>query len=70
MVAATEAGWHESTRQDGSCWQLAVRRFFLQLWALWLERARGIAWLDGRAGHGHVAGGDFIAWNPNGILLS
>jgi hypothetical protein len=50
---------------------------FLQVWALWLEAgaalSRGAAdslgWL-GAVGMAMLQAADFIAWNPNGILLS
>ena len=50
---------------------------FLQVWALWLEAgaalSRGTAdslgWL-GTLGIAMLQAVDFIAWNPNGILLS
>jgi hypothetical protein len=51
--------------------------FFLQLWALWLEA--GAAWSRGATeslgwmgalGMAMLQMVDFIAWNPNGILLS
>src|SRR4029453_7902062 len=50
---------------------------FLELWALWLEA--GVRWSPGAAGSLGWVGAlgiamlemvDFIAWNPNGILLS
>jgi hypothetical protein len=50
---------------------------FLELWALWLEA--GVRWSHGAAeslgwigalGIAMLEMVDFIAWNPNGILLS
>jgi hypothetical protein len=50
---------------------------FLQMWALWLEAgaalsrgaAESLGWL-GTLGMAMLQAVDFIAWNPNGILLS
>lgn len=50
---------------------------FLQLWALWLEAgaawsrsaAESLGWL-GAFGMAMLQMVDFIAWHPNGILLS
>jgi hypothetical protein len=50
---------------------------FLQLWALWLEAgeawsraaAQSVGWM-GALGMAALQMVDFIAWNPNGILLS
>ena len=50
---------------------------FLQVWALWLEAgaslnrgaADSLGWL-GVLGMAMLQAADFIAWNPNGILLS
>lgn len=50
---------------------------FAQLWALWLEAgsalshstAESLGWL-GALGLAMVEAVDFLAWNPNGILLS
>jgi hypothetical protein len=50
---------------------------FLQLWALWLEAgnawsraaAESLGWI-GALGMAALQMVDFIAWNPNGILLS
>jgi len=43
----------------------------MQLWALWLEAsaAESLGWL-GALGLAMLQMVDFIAWNPNGILLS
>ncbi len=50
---------------------------FLQLWAFWLEAcnawsrpaAESLGWI-GALGMAALQMVDFIAWNPNGILLS
>jgi len=50
---------------------------FVQLWSLWLEAgsalsdgaAESLGWL-GALGLAMVQAVDFLAWNPNGILLS
>jgi hypothetical protein len=50
---------------------------FLQLWTLWLEAgeiwsratAQSLGWV-GALGMAALQMMDFIAWNPNGILLS
>jgi hypothetical protein len=51
--------------------------FFLQLWALWLEAgaawgrgaAESLGWM-GALGMALLQMVAFVAWNPNGILLS
>ena len=77
MVAAMET--RMARKQTAGRFLLAVggAALFLQLWALWLEA--GAAWSRGAAeslgwmgalGMATLQVVDFVAWNPNGILLS
>ena len=77
MVAVMKG--HTARRRQAGRLLLAIggAALFLQLWALWLEA--GAAWNSGAAeslgwisalGMAMLQVVDFIAWNPNGILLS
>jgi len=76
MVAAMEA--RKARKQKAGRFLLAIGggAFFLQLWALWLEAdapwsraaAESLGWM-GALGMGMLQVIDFLAWNPNGILL-
>jgi len=78
MVAAMQARRASRKRNAGQI-LLAIGgvALFLQLWALWLEAgnawsravAESLGWI-GALGMAAVQMVDFIAWNPNGILLS
>jgi hypothetical protein len=80
MVAAMQAQAGKAARkQKAGRILLAIggAALFLQLWALWLEA--GAAWTRGAAeslgwmgalGIAALQMADFIAWHPNGILLS
>ena len=78
MEAAMQARQASRKRNAGQI-LLAIGgvALFLQLWALWLEAgnawsgaaAESLGWI-GALGMAAVQMVDFIAWNPNGILLS
>ena len=78
MVAAMQARRASRKRNAGQI-LLAIGgvALFLQLWALWLEAgnawsratAQSLGWI-GALGMAALQVVDFIAWNPNGILLS
>ena len=77
MVAAMEAGGTKRHRAGRVLLAIGGTALFLQLWALWLEAgmafSRGAAETLGWTGALGIAAlqvVDFIAWNPNGILLS
>ena len=78
MVAAME-GRRTTRRHNAGRILLGIggAALFLQLWALWLEAgeawsraaAQSVGWM-GALGMAALQMVDFIAWNPNGILLS
>jgi hypothetical protein len=77
MVAVIEAEAARKQKAGGVLLAIGGAALFLQLWALWLEA--GAAWSRGAAeslgwmgavGLAALQIVDFIAWNPNGILLS
>jgi hypothetical protein len=78
MVAAME-GRRTARRQNAGRTLLAIggAALFLQLWALWLDAgeawsraaAESLGWI-GALGMAALQMMNFIAWNPNGILLS
>ena len=78
MVAAME-GRRTARRHNAGRILLAIggAALFLQLWALWLEAgeawsraaAESLGWI-GALGMAALQMMNFIAWNPNGILLS
>jgi hypothetical protein len=81
MVAAMQArrARRASRKRNAGQTLLAIGgvALFLQLWALWLEAgnawsraaAESVGWI-GALGMAALQMVDFIAWNPNGILLS
>ena len=78
MVAAMQAR-RESRKHSAGQTLLTIGgvALFLQLWVLWLEAgnawsraaAESLGWI-GALGMAALQMVDFIAWNPNGILLS
>lgn len=77
MVAVQEGG---AARKQTAGWVLLAIggvALFVQLWTLWLEAssalshaaAESLGWL-GALGLAVLQVVDFIAWKPNGILLS
>jgi len=77
MVALMETRMARKQKAGRFLLTIGATAFFLQLWALWLEA--GAAWSRGAAeslgwfgalGMATLQVVDFIAWNPNGILLS
>jgi hypothetical protein len=77
MVALMQAQAARKQRAGRVLLAIGGAALFLQLWALWLEA--GAAWSRGAAeslgwmgalGMAALQIVDFIAWNPNGILLS
>ena len=77
MVAVMEARMARKQKTGRLLLAIGATAFFLQLWALWLEAgaawsrgaAESLGWL-GALGMAMLQVVDFIAWNPNGILLS
>ena len=77
MVAAMEARMARKHKAGRFLLAIGGAAFFLQLWALWLEAgaacsrgaAQSLGWM-GALGMVMLQVVDFIAWNPNGILLS
>ena len=78
MVAAMQARRESRKRNVGRTFlTIGGVALFLQLWALWLEAgnawsraaAESLGWI-GALGMAALQMVDFIAWNPNGILLS
>jgi uncharacterized membrane protein YdjX (TVP38/TMEM64 family) len=77
MVAVMEARMERKQKAGRLLLAIGATAFFLQLWALWLETgaawsrgtAESLGWL-GALGMAMLQAVDFIAWNPNGILLS
>jgi hypothetical protein len=78
MVAAMQARRESRKRNVGQTFlTIGGVALFLQLWALWLEAghawsraaAESLGWI-GALGMAALQMVDFIAWNPNGILLS
>jgi hypothetical protein len=78
MVAAMQTRRESRKRNVGQTFlTIGGVALFLQLWALWLEAgnawsraaAESLGWI-GALGMAALQMVDFIAWNPNGILLS
>jgi hypothetical protein len=77
MVAAMEARGAKKHLAGRVLLAIGGTALFLQLWALWLEAgmafshgaAETVGW-TGALGMAALQVVDFIAWNPNGILLS
>jgi hypothetical protein len=76
MVAAMQGRAARKQQAGRVLMAIGGAALFLQLWALWLEA--GAAWSRGAAeslgwmgalGMAMLQMVDFIAWNPNGILL-
>jgi len=77
MVAVLEGGKARKQKVGQVLLTVGGVALLLQLWVLWLEV--GAAWSHGAAGIVGWLGAlgmamlqmvDFVAWNPNGILLS
>ena len=77
MVAVLEGSDARKQKTGRVLLTVGGMALFLQLWALWLEA--GNSWsrgatdsvgLLGVLGMAMLRAVDFIAWNPNGILLS
>jgi hypothetical protein len=76
MVAALHGNSTTRKQKAGQALlTVGVIALFLQLWVLWLEA--GSAWTHGASlgwlgalGMAMLQVVDFVAWNPNGILLS
>jgi hypothetical protein len=77
MVAVMEGGTARKHNAGRILLSSGGAALFLQLWALWLEAgaawnghaAESLGWI-GTLGMATLQMVDFIAWNPNGILLS
>jgi hypothetical protein len=77
MVAVLEGSAARKQKTGKVLLAIGGIALFLQLWALWLEAgaawsrsaADSLGWL-GALGMAMVQMVDFIAWHPNGILLS
>jgi hypothetical protein len=77
MVAVIEARTARKQKAGRILLAIGGAALLLQLWALWLEAgaawsrgaAESLGWL-GALGMAMFQVVDFIAWNPNGILLS
>jgi hypothetical protein len=77
MVAAMKGGTARKQKAGRILLAIGGAALLLQLWALWLETgaawsrgtAESLGWL-GALGMTALQMVDFIAWNPNGILLS
>ena len=77
MVAVMEARAARKQKAGRILLAIGGAALLLQLWALWLEAgaawsrgaAESLGWL-GALGMAMFQVVDFIAWNPNGILLS
>jgi hypothetical protein len=77
MVAALGSRLSRKHRTGRYLLAIGGAALFMQLWALWLEAgafwSRGaqesVGWM-GALGMAMFRVVDFIAWNPNGILLS
>ena len=77
MVAVLEGGTGRKQKAGQLLLAVGGIALFLQVWTLWLEAgaalSRGAAgslgWL-GALVMAMLQAADFIAWNPNGILLS
>jgi hypothetical protein len=77
MVALFEVRMERKQKIGQMLLLIGAAAFFLQLWALWLEagatwsrgEADSLGWL-GALGMAMLQVVHFVAWNPNGILLS
>jgi len=77
MVAALEGRMARKHKAGRFLLGIGGVAFLIQLWALWLEAgaawsrsgAESLGWMGG-LGMMTLQVVDFIAWNPNGILLS
>jgi hypothetical protein len=77
MVAAIQGRTARKRNAGRILLAIGGAALFLQLWALWLEAgnvwsrpaAESLGWI-GAVGMAALQMVDFIAWNPNGILLS
>jgi len=77
MVAVLEGGGARKQKAGRVLLAMGGIALLVQLWTLWLEAgpalnhgtADSLGWL-GALGLAMLQAVDFIAWNPNGILLS
>lgn len=77
MVAVLEGGGARKQKAGRVLLAIGGLALLVQLWTLWLEAgsalnhsmADSLGWL-GALGLAMLQAVDFIAWNPNGILLS
>jgi hypothetical protein len=77
MVAVFEARGTRKQQAGRILLGIGGAAFVLQIWALWLEAGaafthgarESLGWI-GALGMAALQVVDFIAWNPNGILLS
>jgi hypothetical protein len=77
MVAVLEGGAQRKHKAAKALLAMGGAALVLQLWSLWLEAgaawsrgaAESLGWL-GALGMAMLQMVDFLAWNPNGILLS
>ena len=77
MVAVLEARMARKQKAGRLLLMIGASAFFMELWALWLEAgavwsrgaAESLGWL-GALGMAMLQAVHFIAWSPNGILLS
>jgi len=77
MVAVLESGGARKQNTGRALLAIGGLALLVQLWTLWLEAgsalghgaAESLGWL-GALGLAMLQAVDFLAWNPNGILLS
>src|SRR5262249_49791769 len=77
MVAVRAGAGTRKQRAGRALLAIGGLALFVQLWTLWLEAgsalghgtAESLGWL-GAVGLAMLQAVDFLAWNPNGILLS
>jgi hypothetical protein len=77
MVAVLEGGGARKQKAGRILLAIGGMALLVQLWTLWLETgaaighgaAESLGWI-GALGLAMLQAVDFIAWNPNGILLS
>jgi hypothetical protein len=77
MVAVVKAGAARKHNVGRVLLAIGGMAFFVELWTIWLEAgsvlghgtAETLGWV-GALGLAMLQAVDFLAWNPNGILLS
>jgi len=77
MVAVLEGGAERKQKASKALLAIGGAALFLQLWALWLDAgqawsrsaAESLGWL-GALGVAVLQMVDYLAWNPNAVLLS